>query len=281
MQIKELKLLANDMRCDIIKMLNKAKSGHTAGPLGLADLFAVLYGEFLKFNPKKPQWKERDFVFLSNGHVCPVLYSALARFGYFKLDELMTLRKLGSRLQGHPHNTALPGIENSGGPLGQGISQAVGLAASLKRDNKENKVFCFTGDGELNEGQCWEAAMFAAKEKLDNLVVIVDRNFIQIDGNTEDVMPLDKLSKKFASFNFNVVEFDGNDINQIRHAFREAKKLKGKPICFIANTIPGQGISFMLNDYHWHGVAPSDKDTRLALAELKKIEDEINGGKKK
>jgi len=258
--------------------LNKAKSGHTAGPLGLADLFTVLYSEVLKFNPKKPNWNERDFVILSNGHVCPVLYSILARTGYFKQSELLTLRKLGSRLQGHPHNGTLPGIENSGGPLGQGISQAVGLASSLKRDKKSNKVYCFVGDGELDEGQCWEAALFAAKEKLDNLIVIVDRNFIQIDGNTEDVLPLGNLSKKFSSFNFKVIEFDGNDINQIRHAFKEATKLKGKPICFIANTVPGKGISFIEGDYHWHGIAPSDEKLKLALDELKENEKKIKRG---
>jgi len=279
MKIKELKLLANNTRIDIIKMLNLAKSGHTAGPLGMADLFAVLYGEFLNFNPKKPQDKKRDFVFLSNGHTCPVLYSTLARFNFFKLEELKTLRKLGSRLQGHPHIGTLPGVENSGGPLGQGISQAVGLAASLKRENKPNKVYCFTGDGELDEGQCWEAALFAAKEKLDNFTLIVDRNHIQIDGTTEDVLPLHNLNKKFISFNFTVIEFDGNDVNQIRQAFKEANKIKNKPVCLIAKTTPGKGVSFMENDFHWHGVAPSDQDTELALKELKEKENLINKGK--
>jgi transketolase len=278
MKIKELKLLANNIRCDIIKMLNLAKSGHTAGPLGMSDLFAVLYGEVLTFNPKKPQDKNRDFVFLSNGHTCPVLYSTLARFNYFPITELKTLRKLGSRLQGHPHFGTLPGVENSGGPLGQGISQAVGLAASLKRDKKENKVYCFTGDGELDEGQCWEAFLFAAKEKLENLTIIVDRNHIQIDGTTEDVLPLVDLNKKFTSFNFTVIEFDGNDINQIRQAFKESNKIKNKPVCLIAKTIPGKGVSFMENDFHWHGVAPSDQDTVLALKELSQLQTKIQGG---
>jgi transketolase len=279
MKIKDVKLLANNIRCDIIKMLNLAKSGHTAGPLGMADLFAVLYGEVLTFNPKKPHDKKRDFVFLSNGHTCPVLYSTLARFNYFPISELKTLRKLGSRLQGHPHIGTLPGIENSGGPLGQGISQAVGLAASLKRDNKENKVFCFTGDGELDEGQCWEAALFAAKEKLNNLTLIVDRNHIQIDGTTEDVLPLHNLNKKFLSFGFTVIEFDGNNIGQIREAFKQSGKIKNKPVCLIAKTTPGKGVSFMESDFHWHGVAPSNEDTKLALKELSELENKILGGK--
>lgn len=279
MKIKEVKLLANNIRIDIIKMLNQAKSGHTAGPLGMSDLFAVLYGEFLKFNPKKPQDKKRDYVILSNGHTCPVLYSTLARFNYFPISELKTLRKLGSRLQGHPHIGALPGVENSGGPLGQGFSQAVGLAASLKRENKENKVFCFTGDGELDEGQSWEAALFAAKEKLDNLTIIVDRNHIQIDGTTDDVLPLHHLNKKFLSFDFAVIEFDGNNVGQIREAFKQANKIKDKPVCLIAKTTPGKGVSFMENDFYWHGVAPSDQDTQLALKELAEIEKNIVGGK--
>lgn len=279
MKIKDVKLLANNIRCDIIKMLNLAKSGHTAGPLGMADLFAVLYGEVLNFNPKKPLDKKRDFVFLSNGHTCPVLYSTLARFNFFPISELKTLRKLKSRLQGHPHIGTLPGVENSGGPLGQGISQAVGLAASLKREKKSNKVYCFTGDGELEEGQCWEAALFAAKEKLDNLTIIVDRNFIQIDGTTEDVLPLHPLNKKFSSFNFFVIEFDGNNIHQIREAFKQANKVKDKPVCLLAKTVPGKGVSFMENDYHWHGVAPSGEDTKLALKELEVLETKIKGGK--
>lgn len=268
MKLKELKLLANNIRKDILIMLNKAKSGHTAGSLGLADLFAVLYAENLNFNPKKPNAKNRDFVFLSNGHTCPVLYSTLARFKYFSLKELTTLRKLGSRLQGHPHVGTLPGVENSGGPLGQGISQAVGLAANLKRENKENKVFCFTGDGELDEGQCWEAFLFAAKEKLDNLTIIIDRNEIQIDGNTEDVLPLKNLQTKLESFNFETIKFDGNDIKQIKKAYTKAKNTKNKPVALIAKTQPGKGVSFIEGDYHWHGKAPNNEELQKALEEL-------------
>jgi len=222
----ELKLKANEIRVDIVKMLNLAGTGHTAGPLGMSDIFTVLYFDILKNDPKKPTSEKRDFVFLSNGHICPVLYATLAHKNYFKIDELKQLRKLGSPLQGHPHYGALPGIENSGGPLGQGISQAVGLAVSLKRDKKENNVYCFTGDGELEEGQVWEAFMYASKEKLDNLIVIVDRNHIQIDGSTEDVGGLFNLDKKFTSFGFSVIEFDGNNISQIKHAFNHAHHMQ-------------------------------------------------------
>lgn len=269
MQTQKLEQIAKEIRRDILIMLNKAKSGHTGGALGLADIFSVLYFQILKNDPKKPKDKNRDFVILSNGHTCPVLYATLAKKGYFHQKELLTLRQLGSRLQGHPHNTALPGIENSGGPLGQGISQAVGLAASLKRDKKKNKVYCFVGDGEIEEGQCWEAFLFAAKEKLNNLIVIVDRNHMQIDGDTKDVLKLDPLSKKFTSFNFAAIEFDGNNINQIIHAFKHTEKIKTKPVVLIANTIPGKGVSGMENDFSWHGKAPNDDELELALEELK------------
>lgn len=278
----ELKLKANEIRVDIIKMLNLAGTGHTAGPLGMADIFTVLYFDILKNDSKKPLSEKRDFVFLSNGHICPVLYATLAHKNYFKLDELKTLRKLGSRLQGHPHYGALPGVENSGGPLGQGISQAVGLAVSLKRDKKQNKVYCFTGDGELEEGQCWEAFMYASKEKLDNLIFIVDRNHIQIDGSTEDIGGLFDLGKKFTSFGFSVIEFDGNNISQIKHALSHALKMKGKakPICLIANTIPGKGVSIFEGDYRWHGKTPNADETKKALYELELNRKKLIGGKK-
>ncbi len=265
---QNIKLLANQIRVDIVTMLNKARSGHSGGALGMADLFAVLYSNFLKHNPKKPKDKNRDFVILSNGHTCPVLYSTLANFNYFPKSHLNTLRRLGSPLQGHPHYGSLPGVENSGGPLGQGISQAVGLAASLKRDKKPNKIYCFVGDGELEEGMCWEALLFAAKQKLNNLIVIVDRNHIQIDGNTKDVLNLEPLSQKFSTFNFKVIEFNGNDINQIITAFKHSKESKEKPIVLIANTTPGKGVSFMENKFEWHGKAPNDAELKIALEEL-------------
>lgn len=279
MNVKDLSSISNDIRKDIVLMLNKAGSGHSGGAIGLADIFTVLYFDVLKHNPKKPDWKDRDFVFLSNGHVCPVLYATLANAKYFSKDELFTLRKYGSRLQGHPHfdmsdkRNNLPGIENTSGPLGQGVSMAVGLASVLKRDKKNNHVYCFVGDGEIEEGQCWESFMYASREELNNFTLIVDRNYIQIDGNTKEVMHLDPLNKKFLSFNFAVIEFDGNDIMQIKKAFHEAKKIKHKPVCLIANTVPGKGISFMENRFEWHGKVPNDDETKLAL-------DELGGSKK-
>lgn len=256
------------IRQHIIRMLAASKSGHTAGSLGMADLFSVLYFNTLKHNPKKPNDPTRDYVFLSNGHICPVLYAALAEAGYFPKKELMSIRKLGSRLQGHPHNTALPGIENSGGPLGQGISQAVGAAIALKMDKKRNTVYCFMGDGEQNEGQVWEAALFAGHNKLDNLIAIIDRNNIQIDGFTNEVMNLNSLDAKYKSFGWHVVTIDGHNIEKIRAAYKEAKKIKDKPSIIIAKTVPGKGVSFMQNDYRWHGRAPSREEEKLALQEL-------------
>lgn len=267
MNTKDLQKKANEIRKSIVEMLYLAKSGHPAGALGLADIFATLYFDKLKHNPKKAQDPNRDYVILSNGHVAPVLYATLAESGYFPKSKLKTLRKLGSQLQGHPHHSSLKGIENSSGPLGQGISIAVGLAASLKRDKKKNNIYCFIGDGELDEGQVWEALLFAGKENLDNLIIILDRNFIQIDGNTEDVLPLEPLTKKFTSFNMATIELDGNNINQIKHAITHAKKLK-KTTILIANTISGKGVSFMEGDYRWHGKTPNEKEYIQAMREL-------------
>lgn len=281
MNVKNLRLKANTIRKHIIEMLEKAGSGHTGGSLGMADVVAALYFNEMNHDPKKPLSKTRDYFLLSNGHTCPVLYAALAESGYFPIKELSTLRQLDSRLQGHPHVGALPGVENSGGPLGQGLSQAVGLAASLKRDKKKNRVYCYVGDGELEEGQCWEALMFAAKEELDNLVVIIDRNHIQIDGTTEEVLSPGPFDTKFRSFGFRVIEFNGNNMNQIVHAFKETKKMKGKPLCFVAESVPGKGVSFMEGDYHWHGKAPSKEEAQKALLELEEIEKEIKKGEYK
>ena len=278
MNIKDLRLNANHIRKNIILMLSKAGSGHSAGALGLADIFTYLYFQELKHNPKKPKDKNRDFLILSNGHVCPVLYATLAKAGYFKESELLSLRKLGSRLQGHPNSHELPGIENSSGPLGQGISQAVGLAVALKRDSKSNRVFCIIGDGEMQEGQVWEALMFAAKEKLDNLFIIIDRNHIQIDGYTENVCSLEPLSRKLTAFGYAAIEFDGNDIMQIKHALTHAKKIQHKPVCLIARTTPGKGVSFMEGKYEWHGKTPNQKEALQALRELDYLEHKIKGG---
>lgn len=273
MNLKELNLISNSIRQSIIEMLNIAGSGHPGGALGMSEILTTLYFDEMRIDPKKPRWENRDFFILSNGHTCPVLYATLAHRGFFKKSELLSLRKLDSRLQGHPcsdissqHYT--PGVEASSGPLGQGLSQAVGLAASLKRENKKNRVYCSVGDGELEEGQCWEALLFAQKEKLDNLIVIVDYNHIQIDGNPDQVLNLSPINNKFRAFNFLTIELNGNSIPQLKKVFTEIKKIKGKPICLIAKTIPGKGVSFMENDYTWHGKAPNDDETKKALKEL-------------
>ncbi len=267
--IKELKLIANKIRQDIIKSLVEAGSGHSAGPLGMADVLTALYFNVLKHDPENPKWNKRDYFVLSNGHICPVLYATLANAGYFPEEELLTLRKLGTRLQGHPHRLALPGLETSSGPLASGLSQAAGIAYGLKIDGKSNRVFCLTGDGEHDEGNIWEAVMFAAKYRLDNLIGILDRNYIQIDGNTEDIMPLDSMKDKYLAFNWNVIEIDGNNMKEIITALNTAKRLKGKPTMVIARNVPGKGVSFMENNYEWHGKPPTPEQGRIALAELK------------
>ncbi len=266
--VKELKLIANKIRQDIIRSLVEAGSGHSAGPLGMADVLTALYFNVLKHDPENPRWDKRDYFVLSNGHICPVLYATLANAGYFPEEELLTLRKLGTRLQGHPHRLVLPGLETSSGPLASGLSQAAGITYGLKIDGKSNRVFCLTGDGEHNEGNIWEAVMFAAKYRLDNLIGILDRNYIQIDGNTEDVMPLDSTKDKYLAFNWNVIEIDGNNMKEIIAALNSAKRLKGKPTMIIARNVPGKGVSFMENDYQWHGKPPTPDQGRIALAEL-------------
>ncbi len=269
-RVKDLKLMANTIRQDLINSLTEAKSGHSAGPLGMADIFTALYFNVLKHNPKNPNWKDRDYVVLSNGHICPVLYAALANAGYFPKKELMTLRKLGTRLQGHPHRTALPGLETTSGPLGSGLSQAAGMAYAFKLDKKKNSVFCLCSDGEHEEGNWWEAVLFAGKHKLNNLVAILDRNYIQIDGNTEDIMPLEPLAKKYKAFNWNVVTIDGHYMRKIVKTLHKARKNKNKPLMIIANTIPGKGVSFMEGKYQWHGKPPKPEEAKIALEELEK-----------
>jgi transketolase len=265
---KSLLLMANALRQDIVRMLSEAKSGHAAGPLGLADIFTVMYFSVLRHDAKKPDWPERDRFVLSNGHVCPVLYAALANAGYFPKEKLMTLRKLGSPLQGHPHRGPLPGIENSSGPLGQGISMAVGMAIVSKRENSGWRVYSVMGDGEMNEGQVWEALLLASKYKLGNLVAVIDRNNIQIDGSSDDVLPLEPLDAKLRSFGWNVLAIDGNDIAAILDAFEAAKRSAGKPTAIIAKTIPGKGVSFMEGKFEWHGKTPSTEQIVQALKEL-------------
>ncbi|MDP2638186.1 MAG: transketolase [Candidatus Levybacteria bacterium] len=270
-QLKDLKLKANNIRQLIIEMLLEAGSGHSGGPLGMADIFASFYFHILKHNPKDPNWEGRDRLVLSNGHICPVQYAAMALAGYFPLEELKTLRKINSRLQGHPHRTALPGLETTSGPLGEGLSQAIGIALAGKMDNKSYTTYCITSDGEHEEGNTWEAVMFAAKNKLNNLIQVIDRNYIQIDGNTENIMPLDPLKEKYESFNWNAIEIDGNDIKSFIEAIEKAKLSKNKPTIIIAKTVPGKGVSFMENDYRWHGKPPGKEEAEKALAELKNI----------
>lgn len=266
--VPELTKTANFIRQDIIKMIAKAGSGHPAGSLGIADVITVLYFAVAKIDPKKPNWPERDRIVLSHGHVCPALYAALARRGFFPLKKLTTLRKLNSPLQGHPHLGELPGLENSSGPLGQGISQAIGLALAGQMDKKDFHVFCLMSDGELNEGQSWEAFLLAAKYHLDNLIVLIDRNQIQLSGQTEDILPLEPLKEKLTAFNFKVEEIDGHDFPSIISSLENAKNYFQGPTAIIAKTIPGKGVSFMENDWQWHGQAPNAEETKLALKEL-------------
>lgn len=278
---------ANEIRESIINMLIEAKSGHSAGPLGLADIYTYLYFFGLKHDPKNPNWPDRDRLVLSNGHVCPVLYATMAHAGYFPVSELLTLRKFGTKLQGHPHKEFLPSLENSSGPLGSGLSQAVGMALAERIDKgkqTDKYFFCMTGDGELDEGQNWEAVMLAAKEKLHNLIVIVDRNNIQIDGYTEDIMPLNDLRSKFEAFNFHVQEIDGHNFHAIHEAIGQAKAVFDQPSVVLAYTIPGKGVSFMERDYRWHGNPPGkgpddlvDKKEqgKRALADLRTLEGKI------
>lgn len=269
--INKLYEISNTIRQDIIIMLVEAGSGHSAGPLGMADVFTVLYFNILNHDPKNSNWLDRDRVVLSNGHICPVMYATLARAGYFPVEELKTLRKLGTRLHGHPHNLALPGLENSSGPLGQGLSIACGMAYAAKMDNKKHRVFCLMSDGEQEEGQTWEAVMFAGKNKLHNLTGIIDRNNIQIDGFTEDIMPLEPLKEKYESFGWHVLEVDGHNMQQIIDACNEAHSIFEKPTVIIAHTIPGKDVSFMEFKYEWHGKPPNKEEAQKALEELKKL----------
>ncbi len=273
----ELKLKANDIRESIISMLVEAGSGHTAGPLGMADIFTLFYFHVLKHDPKNPSWAERDRVILSNGHICPVLYATMAHAGYFPVEELKTLRKFGSRLQGHPHREFMPWLENSSGPLGSGLSQAVGMALADKIDHKDNdrRVYCFMSDGELDEGNSWEGIMLAGKNKLQNLVAIIDRNNIQIDGFTEDTMPLEPLVDKWRAFNWHVIEVSGHDFQSLNEAVEEAKSVFGQPTVIVAHTIPGKGVHEFERDYKWHGKPPSKEEGKLALSELRTLGGQI------
>lgn len=270
--LKELEQKANIIREDIIRMLEHAGSGHSAGPLGLADIFTALYFDVMKHDPKDPDWSERDILLLSNGHCVPVRYATMAEVGYFPKKELMTLRQLGSRLQGHPERTRLPGMETTSGPLGSGLSQACGMALGLRMNNQlQRQVYVVTGDGELDEGNIWEGMMLAAKYQLNTITAIVDRNNIQIDGPTDMVMPLEDLKKKWEAFGWHAIEIDGNDIEAVIDACVMAKAITEKPVVIIAYTIPGKGVDFMENDFHWHGMPPNHDQAVKALHELRTL----------
>lgn len=271
--LEEMTAMANQIRQDIIKALLEAGSGHSAGPLGMADVFtALFFGDILNVDPKNPSWPDRDRLVVSNGHICPVLYATMARAGFLPVEEfLKTLRKLGTRLQGHPHRTALPGLETTSGPLGSGLSQAAGMALAAKLDKKKCQVYCLMSDGEHDAGNTWEAAMFAGKHKLDNLTAIMDRNNIQIDGHTENVMPLEPLADKYKAFNWAVIEIDGNNIEEVIDACGRAKAIYEKPVMIIAHTIPGKGVDFMEFEYEWHGKPPNKEEAAEALRQLRTL----------
>ena len=267
-KILELETKANDIRMSIIEMLVEAGSGHTAGPLGMADIFTLLFFHALKHDPKNPGWPARDRVVLSNGHICPVYYATLAHSGYLPVEELKTLRKFGTRLQGHPHREYLPILETSSGPLGAGLSQAVGMAIADRMDGGQNSgrtIYALLSDGEHDEGNTWEAVLLAAKEKLHNLIAIIDRNNIQIDGFTEDIMPLDDMGKKYESFNWHVQEIDGHNFHEIDAAINRAKAVFEKPSVIIARTIPGKGVVEFERDFRWHGKPPNKDEAKMAL----------------
>lgn len=287
MTIEELQHKANEVRQDIIKMLLEAGSGHSAGPLGMADIFTAFYFEILNHKPEDPNWGDRDRLFLSNGHICPVRYAAMAHAGYFPISELMTLRKLGTRLQGHPERKRLPGVETTSGPLGSGLAQAAGYAYASRMDNKRFRVYCVCSDGEHDAGNHWEAVLFAGKNNLNNLTAIVDRNNIQIDGHTEDVMPLEPLDEKYKAFNWHVLHVDGHNIEEVIDAANHAKAVYENPTVIIAHTIPGKGVDYMENDPKWHGAVPGvadipgeppkGKQAQIALHELRTLGGKIRG----
>jgi transketolase len=270
-KITELEATANIIREDIIKMLVAAGSGHSAGPLGMADIFTSFYFHLLKHDPKNPDWPERDRLILSNGHICPVRYAAMARAGYFPVSELLTLRKFGSRLQGHPERKMLPGSETTSGPLGGGLSQAAGLAYAARMDGKNWRTYCLMSDAEQACGITYEAMLFAGKNKLANLTAVIDRNNIQIDGDTENVMPLEPLREKYTACNWRVIEVSGHNIRQFCDAVEEAQATENRPTCIIAHTIPGKGVSFMEYKYSWHGIPPNAEEAELALHELRTL----------
>lgn len=270
-KIKELELKANDIRGSLIEMLMEAGSGHTAGPLGMADVFTAFYFHILNHDPANPMWEDRDRLILSNGHITPIRYSAMAHAGYFPMEELKTLRKFGTRLQGHPERERLPGVETTSGPLGSGLGQACGIAYAARMDNKKFRTYCFMSDGEHDAGLTWESAMFAGKYKLHNLTALIDRNNIQIDGMTEDIMPLENLRAKYEAFNWHVLEINGHNFEEIVDAVEQAKAIYEKPTVIISHNIPGKGIAEIEFDYNWHGKAPKPEEAKKFLNELRTL----------
>ncbi len=273
----ELAKMANEVRKGIVTAVHSAKAGHPGGSLSAADLFTYLYFEEMNIDPENPKMEDRDRFVLSKGHTAPGLYSVLAHRGYFPVEDLKTLRKLGSYLQGHPCMQDTPGVDMSSGSLGQGLSAAAGMALAGKMDQKDYRVYCLCGDGEIQEGQIWEAAMFAGHRKLDNLVVIVDNNGLQIDGKVEDVCSPYPIDQKFEAFNFHIINIDGNNLDEIAAAMKEARETKGQPTAIIMKTVKGKGVSFMENNAGWHGKAPSDEEYKTAMADLDKIGEELGG----
>lgn len=276
-KIKDIEEKANKIRELIIESLVEAKSGHSAGPLGMADIFAALYFHVLHHDPKNPEWADRDRLILSCGHICPVRYATMALAGYFPIEELKTLRKFGSRLQGHPERLRLPGSETTSGPLGEGLSQAAGMAYASRMDGSKWRTYCVMSDAEQGAGIIYEAMLFAGKYKLSNLTGIIDRNNIEIDGNTEDIMPLEPLREKYEACNWHVIEVGGHNIEQFVDAVEEAKAVENKPTVIIAHTIPGRGVSFMENKFEWHGIPPKPEEAEKALKELRTLGGKIKG----
>ncbi|MDE2173646.1 MAG: transketolase [Patescibacteria group bacterium] len=276
-EIANLEKRAENIRETILKMLVAAGSGHTAGPLGMADIFTAFYFHILAHDPANPEWQERDRLVLSNGHIAPVRYAAMAHAGYFPVEECLTLRKFGTRLQGHPERMRLPGLETTSGPLGEGLSQAAGIAYALRMDGRKNRVYVLMSDGEQEEGNTWEAALFTGKHKLSNLTAVMDRNNIQIDGMTEDVMPLEPLADKYRAFNWHVLEVNGNDIRAFIAAVDEAKAIYEKPTLIIAHTIPGKGVPEIEFDYRWHGKPPTKEEGERFLREVRTMGGKVRG----
>lgn len=274
-KIKFLEEMAAKIRYDTIESVINAGSGHIAGPLDMADIFTAMYFHILRHDPKNPDWPERDRLVLSNGHICPVQYATMAHAGYFKVEELKTLRQFGTRLQGHPHRMSLPGLETTSGPLGSGLSQAVGMAIGFKMDNTKNQVYALLSDGEQQCGQTWEAAMLAGKLKLDNLTAIIDRNNIQIDGMTENIMPLEPLKEKYEAFNWHVLEINGHDFHEIINAVETARAVYEKPVMILAHTIAGKGVDFMEYQYPWHSKAFKPEEAKEALSQLRTLKGKI------